>query len=103
MARQRRFWTARTRERLRPKTVAPEPHQHPQLRRRIAHLENEHVKTRKSLEARLNDLEESLHEQRRLSLRIAELTDLVTELVGAAARGGADEFEHVLSRYEDSL
>jgi len=47
----------------------------------------------------LAEFDEDLQEQRRLHLRIAELTDLVTELVGAAARGD-DEFRRVLSRLD---
>lgn len=45
------------------------------------------------------ELEEDLQEQRRLNLRVAELTDLVTELVAAAARG-EDEFRRVLGRLD---
>ena len=47
----------------------------------------------------LAEFDEDLQEQRRLHLRIAELTDLVTELVGAAARGD-EEFRRVLSRLD---
>ena len=47
----------------------------------------------------LAEFDEDLQEQRRLHLRIAELTDLVTELVGAAARGD-DEFRRVLNRLD---
>lgn len=74
---------------------APEPptHGHPQLRRRIEALEQD----RDRLAERLAEAEAGLQEQRELSLRIAELTDLVTTLVAAAARG-EDEFRRVLDR-----
>lgn len=41
----------------------------------------ESAQPRAGLEERLRALEEGLHEARRLNLRIAELTDVVTELV----------------------
>jgi hypothetical protein len=95
-------WTGRTRKRL-GMGVSMTKHRHPQLWRRISRLEVQQKRTRKALSARLAELETSLQEQRRLSLRVAELTDIVTELVGAAARGGGAEFERALERYRESL
>jgi hypothetical protein len=69
----------------------PSPsHSHPQLRKRIAEVE-----------ARVGEVEEGLQENRLLSLRVAELTDVVTNLVGAAARG-EDEFRRALDDYAKS-
>jgi hypothetical protein len=42
---------------------------------------NERLANADDLAGQLRELREGLHEERRLSLRIAELTDLVTELV----------------------
>lgn len=57
------------------------------LRQRLEELEGrvrkaeERVDQVEDLAGQLRDLRDGLHEERRLSLRIAELTDLVTELV----------------------
>ena len=69
---------------------------------RIAELEQAQQEMRASLEARIAEMEEDLQESRRLNLRVAELADLVSVLVGAAARGD-DEFRRVLDQYADSL
>ena len=73
-------------------------HRHPKLAERIKVLEQMGRRTRRRVAA----LEDGLQEQRRLNLRVAELTDLVTELVGAAARGD-DEFRRVLERLDPSV
>jgi hypothetical protein len=55
-----------------------------EMRGLVEHLENQLRVTEERLgtaEARLADVREGLHEARRLHLRVAELTDLVTELV----------------------
>jgi hypothetical protein len=70
-------------------------HGHPKLAHRVEVLETSSRRVRRRVAA----LEEGLQEQRRLNLRIAELTDLVTELVGAAARG-EDEFRRVLGQLD---
>lgn len=102
MDKDRGSWLGRGRARLGLGSPRAE-HQHPRLRRRISSLESQQKRTRRALESRLTDLEAGLQEQCRLSLRIAELSDIVTELVGAAARGGGPEFERVLDRYAESL
>lgn len=81
--------------RARGKQTEVPPHRHPKLARRVVRLEERGDQ----LEIQVAELEEDLQEQRRLNLRVAELTDLVTELVGAAARGD-DEFRRVLSRLD---
>ena len=56
----------------------------PQAHQRIADVHAELAKIHQrldALEARATTLEAGLHEARRLNLRIAELTDLVTEVV----------------------
>jgi hypothetical protein len=70
-------------------------HRHPKLAHRVVRLERGRVRIRRRVVA----LEEGLLEQRRLNLRVAELTDLVTELIGAAARG-EDEFRRVLAKLD---
>lgn len=62
-----------------------------QLHRRTERLEAESLRARErfdagdmdpaALIARMEELEDGLHEARRLNVRIAELTDIVTELV----------------------
>jgi ABC-type transporter Mla subunit MlaD len=78
------------------------PHGHPQLRKRIRSLERDNRRLGAALEnrhqrlvQRIAELEGGLQEQRALSPRIAELTDLVTTLVAAAARG-EQEFRKAL-------
>jgi hypothetical protein len=66
-------------------------HGHPRLRVRIEKLESEVV-----------GLREELQEQRLLSLRVAELSDLLTSLVGAAARG-PEEFDAALAAYSEEV
>lgn len=54
------------------------------LRAELADLREENAALRARLDAvdaRADELRDGLHEQRRLNLRIAELTDVVTELV----------------------
>jgi hypothetical protein len=68
----------------------PPSHGHPQLQKRIA-----------AVEARVGEVEEGLQQNRQLSLRVAELTDVVTHLIGAAARG-EDEFRRALDDYAKS-
>jgi chromosome segregation ATPase len=55
-----------------------------ELRARVEHLERQVHATEERLraaESRVADVQDGLHEARRLHLRLAELTDLVTELV----------------------
>ncbi len=78
-------------------------HGHARLRRRIRQLEIQAAKRDKQLAARIAEIEEGLQEQRGLSQRVAELADLVAELIGAAARGDKVEFEAALAKYSDGL
>jgi hypothetical protein len=66
-------------------------HNHPALRRRID-----------ALEAEIAELRGDLQEQRLLGQRVAHLADLVTGLIGAAARG-PEEFDRALTAYADEL
>ena len=77
-------------------------HSHPRLRRRIEVLERDNRRLTAELETvhrrlvdRLAELESGLQEERSLSPRVAELVDLVTTLVAAAARG-EEEFRRAL-------
>jgi len=67
------------------------PHQHPRIRRRIEELEKE-----------ITGLREELLEQRLVSHQVAELSDLLTSLIGAAARG-PEEFDQALAAYADEV
>ena len=55
------------------------------------------------LRARILELEADLQEQRALGARIAELSDVVAHILGAAARGDHDEFERAVAKYSDGL
>lgn len=91
-------------------------HQHPRLRRRTAKLESlarrqgrrlSHLAPLpgqvEELRARILELEADLQEQRALGARIAELTDVVAHILGAAASGDHDEFERAVAKYSDGL
>lgn len=54
---------------------------------------------RAGVHARLRDLEAEVQESRRLNRRVAELTDLVAELVVPLARRDDEEVDQVLARY----
>ena len=56
-----------------------------------------------STRTRLAALEVEVQENRRLSRRIAELTDLVTELVVPLARRDQDEVDAILARYRSII
>ena len=76
---------------LRTLAAVPGKHHHPKLRNRIDKLQQE-----------VAELREELQEQRLLSLKVAELSDLVTSLIGAAARG-QEEFDRALEAYSDEV
>lgn len=56
-----------------------------------------------TLKRRVAALEEEVQECRQTSLRVAELTDLVTELVVPLVRGDSDQALEILERYHRSL
>ena len=56
-----------------------------------------------SLKRRVAALEEEVQECRQTSLRVAELTDLVTELLVPLVRGDSAEALEILDRYHQSL
>ena len=56
-----------------------------------------------STRARLAALEAEVQENRRLARRVAELTDVVTELLVPLARRDEDELEAVLARYRSII
>ncbi|GEM_PF-731432 len=56
-----------------------------------------------TLKRRVAALEEEVQECRQTSLRVAELTDLVTELLVPLVRGDSDEALEILERYHQSL
>jgi len=53
--------------------------------------------------ARLDALEAEVQENRRLNRRVAELTDLVTELMVPLARREEAEVEEILARYRSVI
>ncbi len=56
-----------------------------------------------SLRQRLEALEEEVQECRQMNLRLAELTDLVTELLLPAAERDEARIAEVLRRYHESV
>ena len=56
-----------------------------------------------SAHARIDALERELHETRQLNRRVAELTDLVTELLVPLARRDDIEVDAVLERYRSMI
>lgn len=56
-----------------------------------------------TLKRRVAALEEEIQECRQTNLRVAELTDLVTDLLVPLVRGEADEARAILERYHRSL
>ncbi len=78
-------------------------HSHPQMANRIAVLEATLSRVQARLDARLTEIEQGLEEQRDLNIRVAHLTDLVTELIAAAAATGDQDFNRILDRYAASL
>jgi hypothetical protein len=58
---------------------------------------------RSSVRARLAELEGEVQEQRQLSRRVAELTDLVTDLLVPLAERDEEALVTVLERYRSSI
>lgn len=69
------------------------------LRRRIRTLEEEV----RALEEKVRALEEEVQECRRLNHRIAELTDIVTELLVPIAQRDEPRVRELLDQYRDRL
>ena len=55
------------------------------------------------LEARVDELEEDLRELRSHQLRLAELTDVVQELLLPLSQRDQDKVDEILTRYSDQL
>jgi hypothetical protein len=55
------------------------------------------------LRARVRVLEDEIQECRQLNLRVAELTDLVTELLLPIAQQDEAKLHELIARYQDSL
>lgn len=53
--------------------------------------------------ARLRELETAVQENRQLNRRVAELTDLVAELLVPLARRDDEKVDVLLTRYRDSI
>jgi hypothetical protein len=60
------------------------------------------ARTARGLPARLKQLEQDVHETRRLHQRVAELTDVVAEILVPAADRDDDRIRAVLARYHQS-
>lgn len=56
-----------------------------------------------ALVARLGQVEAEVQELRALGFRVAELADLVTELLGYAAAGDDPRFREAVARYADGV
>jgi len=70
------------------------------LRRRVAVLERE--VTQQQTDPRIEQLEDEIQELRALSARVAELADLVTEVLAVNARQDP-ELKRVLAKYLDGI
>jgi phosphoenolpyruvate synthase/pyruvate phosphate dikinase len=57
----------------------------------------------RDLRRRIRELEDEVQECRAVNLRVAELTDIVVELMVPLARGDQEELDRVLERYHESL
>jgi Domain of unknown function (DUF6752) len=55
------------------------------------------------LRKRVAELEAEVQECRQLNLRLAELTDIVTDLLVPLARGDQDGVREVLAKYQGSI
>jgi len=62
-----------------------------------------YVRELANLPRRIRDLENAVQENRQLNRRVAELTDVVTELLVPLARRGRAEVEEVLARYRSTI
>jgi t-SNARE complex subunit (syntaxin) len=58
---------------------------------------------RRDVRGRLAALEAEVQEQRQLSRRVAELTDLVTDLLVPLAERDHDRVEEIVDRYRASI
>lgn len=68
--------------------------------RRVARVRGGEVA---DLRRRVTELESEVQECRALNLRLAELTDVVTELLLPVAARDTDRVEELLGRYHESL
>ena len=57
----------------------------------------------RGVHGRLRELEAEVQENRQLNRRVAELTDLVTELLVPLARRDDERVDVLLERYRDSI
>jgi hypothetical protein len=57
----------------------------------------------RAVEARLRELEAEVQEHRRLHRRVAEISDVVTELLVPLAEGDKDHAQAVLKRYRSTI
>jgi hypothetical protein len=71
--------------------------QNARLGQRISQLENA------GLDERLELIDNEIQELRSLGVRVAELTDLVAELIVHEARHRDDEYREIVARYIDAV
>jgi hypothetical protein len=69
----------------------------------VRHLEERVDALERELGDRIRELADGLQEQRRLSQRIASLSDFVAEVMGATVRGDPAELDAALAKYTDGL
>ncbi len=74
-----------------------------QLAQRVRRLEKQVQELEREHAGQIRELADGLQEQRRLSLRIASLSDFVAEVVSAAVRGDRAELDAALAKYSDGL
>ena len=76
-------------------------------RRRLRRVRNRYAPARHreivALRQRLAELEKEMQESRRLNRRLAELTDVVQELLVPLSQSDPDKVQEILDRYADEL
>lgn len=77
--------------------------QRTELAERVDRLEQRVGDLERELAQRTAELSEGIQEQRRLSPRVASLSDFVAEVVSATARGDRDALDTALAKYADGL
>jgi septal ring factor EnvC (AmiA/AmiB activator) len=74
-----------------------------ELAARVDRLEQRVGDLERELAQRVAELSEGIQEQRRLSPRVASLSDFVAEVVSATARGDRDALDTALAKYADGV
>ncbi len=82
----------------RPAPFDPD-HRHPEIGRRVGAYAKRQRATRAATVERVNAAQEAMQQQRRQTLRMAELLDMAVELLPAAARANREGFAEIRSKH----